>query len=152
MTRRTYLTVLTLSALAVLGPGSHAAAEERSFRLAGEGSLLFDPQQTLEGDFAAAGEATHLGHWTNTGTIAFDPIDPVTLVASGDVTFVAANGDELWMEFDGVLDLTTGLGTGTFVIVGGTGRFAGATGLTDLEIIQAPDGRFAFTLDGTIDY
>ena len=45
-----------------------------------------------------------------------------------DVTFVAANGDELFAVFDGAFYDDAGDSAGTFTITGGTGRFAGATG------------------------
>jgi len=56
------------------------------------------------------------------------------------------------MTFEGLLDLTTGHATGTFTIIGGTGRFQNASGTLNLQLDHAPDGTFGFTLDGTIDY
>ena len=137
--------------LALTGSPARVAAEERPFYLQGAGQLSVGP--TGAGTFQAAGQATHLGQWTNEGTIQFAPGDTEnTLIAVGEVTFAAANGDTVHMTIEGVLDLGTGIGLATFTIDGGTGRFAGAEGETDAVILQNPDGSFTFSLDGVIDY
>lgn len=141
-----------LMLLIALGSVHSACASERPFKLSGEGALLFNSQETLSGPFAAAGHATHLGLWENIGNVTFVPVSAKELAAGGGARFRAANGDLLDMTFEGLLDLTTGHATGTFTIIGGTGRFQNASGTLNLQLDHAPDGTFGFTLDGTIDY
>ena len=143
---------LAFAALALVGAVGQGFAAERPFKLSGQGTLLFNPEVTPSGPFTAAGHATHLGAWENLGNITFVEIGPGLLAADGDVTFWAANGDRLEMALEGVLDRNTGRATGTFVITGGTGRFTDAEGTLRMVLDQAPDGSFAFTLDGGIDY
>jgi hypothetical protein len=119
------------------------------FHLAGSGQL-----DLATGDFTASGEATQLGHWTNTGHLDLVPVvvNGTPLVhATGQVTFVAANGDTVSMAIDGFADPVTGHATATFTITGGTGRFRNATGAEHMELDQNfATGAFTFTLDGTI--
>ncbi|MGE5362038.1 MAG: hypothetical protein ACM3NQ_23730 [Bacteroidales bacterium] len=81
----------------------------------------------------------------------------------GEFTIVAANGDEVRGTYQGMgtydpirADLVHG--TATFVVTGGTGRFAGATGsiaATFLETLDDPSWASAavtWTLAGTINY
>jgi hypothetical protein len=143
---------LVLAVVTLLGSLNNASAVESPFKLSGEGGLLFNPQETLSGPFAAAGHATHLGLWSNVGYIQFVPISPTKLANSGVARFQAADGDLLDMTFVGSLDPTTGHATATFTIVGGTGRFQYASGSLQMSLDHAADGTFVFTLDGTIDY
>jgi hypothetical protein len=57
---------------------------------------------------------------------------PIPTGLYGEVRFVAANDDELWLTYDGEvvpLDQThLAFRNGTMTFYGGTGRFAGATG------------------------
>lgn len=151
MTRSLTLVGLLVVTLSLVAPVD-LTAKERPFKLRGDGMLLFNPQETPSGPFAASGQATHLGRWHNLGHISFEPMSETELAASGEVTFEAANGDLLDMDFEGVLDVTTGQASGIFIITGGTGRFDAASGVLNLELDQAPDGAFSFTLNGTIDY
>jgi hypothetical protein len=74
----------------------------------------------LEGE----GEATQLGHFTVTDNVV---VDVVTGIATGPWTLTAANGDMLFVSFVGYgIDPTHG--GGDMTVVGGTGRFEGATG------------------------
>jgi hypothetical protein len=78
---------------------------------------------------------------------------PNLILASGQETFTAANGDELYAEFtDAVLDTTTGIAHGEFVFVGGTGRFEGASGSAAFVVLQDPSGSFELTAVGSIDF
>jgi hypothetical protein len=83
-------------------------------------------------DSNAAGHATHLGRYTAT----FDfQVDLRTGTASGSFTMTAANGDTLFGTFTG--HATPGGSLAAIVetdtILGGTGRFAGATGSFTVE-------------------
>lgn len=144
-----YISALIL-ALTVLVLGSFPAqAGERPFRLNVAGTVT-------NGVVSASGQATHLGLFTETGELSFvpDPNNPTLLLVTGRVTFTAANGDQLEALIeDAVLDVTTGQAAGAFRIIGGTGRFANASGTGDLVIDQNLfTGTFEGTAVGRIDY
>jgi hypothetical protein len=46
----------------------------------------------------------------------------------GAITVVTANGDQLFVSFTTQWRLSTGKGTETITVTGGTGRYAGASG------------------------
>ncbi|MCA8948556.1 MAG: hypothetical protein KDE27_03595 [Planctomycetes bacterium] len=117
-------------------------------KIRGAGVVTGDPTLPGGAPFVARGTANHLGHWTNSGVLA---IDPVTLAATGDATFRAANGDELDATFDGSFDPLTGTATATFHWNGGTGRFANASGDADFVVVQDPSGSFSFVAAGTLN-
>jgi len=105
----------------------------------------------------AEGTATHLGQFT---VVIFQCVEPVFGIWSKiDGTFTAANGDQLEMEMDPlnpgrivVFDPASGFeSTGGLEIVGGTGRFEGATGYVTFRsfVDFAVPGAFT-TLDGEI--
>ncbi|GGK19632.1 hypothetical protein GCM10007962_12130 [Yeosuana aromativorans] len=100
-------------------------------------NLESDPDPNTDnpcGESLFYGNVTHMGkvtgytdgsdcHWTEAGT----------LISSGHEVTIAANGDELWS--DGSIEITfptdgSNIATieGGSTIVGGTGRFEGATG------------------------
>ncbi|MBK9385715.1 MAG: hypothetical protein IPN34_12975 [Planctomycetes bacterium] len=130
----------TLAALALAGA---ALAQELPFRgkFTGTGFPIA----------AMTGNANHLGRFQGTGQIT--PTGPTTFV--GTFEWSAANGDVVYGILDGTF--VRELSPGVFeyheiaTILGGTGRFAGAsgtqiaTGNTDL-VNAVFDGRF----DGTI--
>lgn len=140
--------VLMLAVFPLLGTRP-AEAAERPFRLSGSGTVI-------DGTIQATGKATHLGLWSETGTLTFtpDPNDPNRVLASGSATFTAANGDELnGFITNASLDLTTGIGTGIFSFAGGTGRFADASGAAGFAVHQnLITGAFEIAAIGRIDY
>ena len=70
------------------------------------------------------GHATPLGRFTVTGDVA---VDVATGIPLGTWTLTTANGDMLYLTMVGSgIDPTHGFGA--FTVVGGTGRFQGATG------------------------
>ncbi|MFP5272705.1 hypothetical protein [Coleofasciculus sp.] len=81
-------------------------------------------------------------------------INPDIILASGDAKFIGANGDELQAEIkDSELGTTTGIATGTFLFVGGTGRFDQAQGSADFTVTQdLNSGTFDVVAQGRIDY
>jgi hypothetical protein len=115
---------------------------------------------------AVEGRASHLGVFSGpTTTCGFNlrvvvspPFvpggDPPYLLAefTNEATWIAANGDELQVEAAGVFvqSLPDGIDgvRGTITAVGGTGRFAGATG----EAHGRRDGDNPVTFEGWIDY
>jgi len=110
-------------------------------------------------NFIGQGNVTHLGLAHQQGTMTLEPpidVQQVMFPGHGTVTLTAANGDELTFHFEGVLDVNTGVGDGRFEFVGGTGRFAGATGggtfhaVIDLSYPVAQP--MTVVLDGQVSY
>ena len=97
------------------------------------------------------GYETHLGHFT--GDVTYN-VDLVTGSFSGAITKVAANGDVLFDELNGQFAPDFSSSTGTFVIVGGTGRFLDATGggAFASTFLDAAKTLGHVTFDGTIAY
>jgi hypothetical protein len=141
----TFLLLVTISASAV----------ERPFALNGVGvaTLITDDAGNLIGAIpTGSGTATHLGRWTVVGRISYIP-DNGVLRSSGQSTITAANGDTLLVEIEGILDPVAAVDQGVFRIVGGTGRFAGATGDAKFVVSINPlTGGFELTVVGKIDY
>jgi hypothetical protein len=155
--KRSRNTLILMLAMFLLLGSLPVAAVERALALHGEGHLTM--VSPTDGTLAASGTATHLGRWTQAGTISFTTTDdPNVLLASGEVTFTAANGDTLVSTFDAVLTIsttnpTTGIANGAFVFTGGTGRFDGASGTGDFVVMQNLDtGDYELTGVGTVDY
>ena len=99
------------------------------------------------------GRATHLGHFTQTGDTT---VDLSTGNARGTWTLTAANGDKLFLTMTAYgIDPTHGVGT--FTVVGGTGRFQGASGSYE-QIITftvepgTNDSTFTDVLTGAISF
>jgi len=90
-------------------------------------------------DGFAEGTASHLGKFT------------ATIDANLLVVFTAANGDELWVQ---ALSLVPKSDTVLHVesqIVGGTGRFQGASGFGSHDILLTDaQGNFVFNAETTI--
>ena len=114
------------------------------------------PLAGIVGKTLATGNAPHLGKTTGTAT------DCITLGAAftfslGKLTVSAANGDQVNIEYSGILAPTGPTPvfaiTGTYTIKGGTGRFQNASGsgrLSGTENIQTFQGEL--TLTGLISY
>ena len=127
-------------ALAVLGvpalAGPVAAGEQVPFkgRLEGEVTLTPLAPPFRQVDVEAAGNATYLGQFT---LDIPHVVDTATRTAIGSYEFTAANGDTVYAEFTGVSTPTAIPGVlyieETATITGGTGRFAGATGIFSVE-------------------
>jgi hypothetical protein len=148
--------VLTLTLLA----GSvGATATERPFSFNGGGvavPILNEAGQPIGIDVTGSGNGTHIGLFTTVGKVFFtpDPNDPTQIIPSGQATLTAANGDKLtFVVADGSQSLITGVGTGHFSFIGGTGRFANATGNISYVVEQNfLTGAYTVTAVGSIDY
>lgn len=131
------------------------SAVERPFALSGTGvaTLITDGAGNLIGATpTGSGTATHLGQWTVTGNVKYTPVNGV-LKSSGEATLTAANGDKLQFEIDGILDPVAAVDQGVFHIIGGTGRFEGATGDANFVVSINPlTGGFELTVVGKINY
>jgi hypothetical protein len=83
----------------------------------------------------ASGTATQLGQFDRVEELL---LDPATGAVSGSIVFVAANLDELHVTVTGgFISPTTAVGS--YTLVGGTGRFEGASGSATFEAVS-PDG------------
>ncbi len=146
-------------ALTILLGAISVAAVERPFACNGTGvaNFITDGAGNIVGaTITSSGTGTHLGMWTSVGQLQFtpDPDNPTIIHPSGSATFTAANGDKLVVVIDHAdLDVTTGIVTGAFKFIGGTGRFEGATGTTQVVVTQnLATGAFQFTTVGSINY
>ena len=134
-------------AAALLAVPDRASAEDRPHLSRGTAQFVSPT------DFVGTGHATHLGAYTEVGSVAFSPPDAAGVFPiDGWAVYTAANGDELHATFDGQLNGATGAITATLTYAGGTGRFADAGGSAALSGQIQPDGTLAVTVEGTIDY
>jgi hypothetical protein len=148
--------ILALVFLGATSAQPKASGTERPFKVTGIFTSVAD-ESGLAGTFEIVGNATHLGKFVFPGVYSVVVVTPndkgylVTVHISGNYT--AANGDTI--NVDGPLwvtqyrpDNSPVWSTGTVNIIGGTGRFAGASGSYVGNIF--PDG--GFTANGTISY
>jgi hypothetical protein len=92
----------------------------------------------LAGMTTGTGTASHLGKVLLTATDCATPVPGGFQFNQGKLTFTAANGDTLTATYEGsFVALNPGtiftINHATFVITGGTGRFAGAFGRGELQ-------------------
>jgi hypothetical protein len=127
---------------------NRASAEERAYHSRSTALLNLET-----GEFVAAGNATHLGKYTEKGSLSISGDVPTALHVEGSATLTAANGDELDVDFTGTLNFFTGAIAATITFDGATeGRFKDATGSASLVAQFQPDGTIAVVVEGTIDY
>lgn len=152
----TKIHALMLMLFMIAGTTIPVAAVERPFALSGTGvaTLITNEQGMPIGAIpTGSGTATHLGQWTVTGNVKYTPDENGVLHSSGDATIVAADGDKLQIQIEGILDPVAGVDQGIFHIVGGTGRFEGATGDANFVVQLNPmTSGFALTVVGKINY
>lgn len=133
-----------------------AKAVERPFALKGQGvaTLITDEAGHLVGATpTGSGTATHLGQWTVAGNVQYTPDSNGVLHSSGNATLTAADGDKVQIQIEGILDPVAGMDQGIFHIVGGTGRFEGASGDADFVVTINPlTGGFDLTVVGKINF
>jgi len=138
MNRRSFAAGLALAVSAVLGVvGSAAAGEQVPFQGILEGSFTVFPvpPPSINRALEATGTATQLGNFTYDFPQTVDR-STIPAIGVGVATFTAANGDELFALIYG--EATPGA-PGVLLVVeegtilGGTGRFANATGSFVIE-------------------
>ena len=155
-----FLNIKTLAlALILLAGNMPVGAQERPFSCTGKGIAAIIPGTGVPvANVTGTGNATHLGLFTSVGQVTFnpDPDNPTLVHPSGQATFTAADGDKLETVFNSAetsMDLTTGIGGGIFHFVGGTGKFANATGSITVVVVQNfITGAYELTAVGKIDY
>ena len=132
------------------------SAVERPFALSGTGvaTLITNEAGMPIGAIpTGSGTATHLGQWTVSGNVKYTPDANGVLHSSGDATIVASNGDKVQIQIEGILDPIAVMDQGIFHIVGGTGRFEGASGDANFVVQLNPlTGGFDLTVVGKINY
>ncbi len=131
MKRHTSAASLALAALALLGLACPVAAGQQvpfHGSLAGIFTISGFPIATVSANLT--GNATHLGRFTLALPHEVD-LAATPPSATGTFAFIAANGDMVFGTFTGVVDSAAPPVfhvTETATIVGGTGRFADASG------------------------
>lgn len=162
---RRYAARFSLLACALMLFGAGAAVADPSVRpfkgtVVGEATFpsaefcVPIPVQTVS---TAAGTFSHLGRTTMSSRHCAPPADEIT---GGETTLVAANGDQLFITYGGVLTFDPEVieFNGEFQIVGGTGRFDGATGggaMTGFIVFEGildPAWPGTWIFEGTIRY
>jgi len=104
-------------------------------------------------DFVGAGLATHLGVYREAGTVAFSPTsDPAVFHVEGTIVYTGLFGAELHAVISGELNGATGAVSATITYVGGTRRFAHASGSATLTGRTLANGDLSITVRGTIDF
>jgi hypothetical protein len=170
MKRLTISLVVLMLVLATAAPVAAKSDQARPFKgtAAGYGMVQFDAScpalpdgATLRSVFTATGRATHLGTFELDYYNCTPPGPDVTGI---EMTFVAANGDEVFVAYEAhdvaavgpdpmLLEITY-----DFEIAGGTGRFIGATGGGHMmAAIEWPGFEpnhwpTTFVIEGTIAY
>lgn len=149
----TFAAALVFSAVAL----SATRGTDRPFRGSTIGLANFLPDPSCPLGFRSAtetsGTASHLGLVSFSSNHCFAPPN---LITQGQGTLVAANGDELYVTYTGTCnppDFATCITDN--VVVGGSGRFANASGeyrLTALITNTAPPRPVAMTWAGTLGY
>jgi len=150
-------TLIVLLLLIVLASTAFAAPQAVERRLDLKGS--FEAVETHEfGPGIMFVDATGVGNATHLGLFTYDlqaEVSLPSLAASASATLIAANGDMIFGEGSG-----QGTPTGTpgivsivetYTIIGGTGRFAGATGNFTVErLLDRATLVSSGTISGTI--
>lgn len=129
------LLMMGLAALTLSGPAS--AGKQEPFKGTSSGVVTtvgFDKEAGISYTrVAGEGQSTQLGRFAVTAYLAYTV---ATGIARGVSMLTAANGDQLFLTMTGRgIDATHG--QGTLTVVGGTGRFQGATGSFEQTITFA---------------
>lgn len=146
MRRSTLTLVMAMATVAVLGlTHSTAAAEELPF-YAAEDTAAWVGYEGSSQVWVGAGTGTHVGQFA---TLTYVHVKGSSGKAEGITEMTAADGDVLYVEHQSTWDWGGARWVGIYQIVGGTGRFEGASGEGDV-LVAAPD--YTLVLDGFISY
>lgn len=156
--------ILMLIALLLMGAFTGAAAQrpnrplpsppvDHPFAFKGHGiaTYITDGSGNITGATTTiAGTVSPLALWSAIGELQFTP----DLHATGRATFTTDNGDQLYVLIkDSVVDFNTLISHGSADFVGGTGRYANATGGVELVVSQnLLSGAFETVMVGTLRY
>ena len=144
----------------LLGAGSVSAASHPApfiVTLSGTSTLT----SATSGDLVGSGHAGYMGSTTNVGHVQAHPDEPNGKCPNGfrstnDETFTVASGDTLSIHSEDVA-CPQGpgqfLGTGHWVVTGGTGRFSGSAGQGLFAgFVDFAAGTFTIGFAGVIQY
>ena len=167
-TRTATVVLVVVALLAIAIPAFAGQSIVRSVRedLAGYTvDIVYAPNFPLEGDTfdgrcstpsqwistsSGTGTITHLGRVTWTTEHCFQLF--AGTFGDADLVITAANGDELFGTYDGVMTGDTTFAE-MLIITGGTGRFSGATGTIDeVGWFDPVSGYMEITGAGSITY
>ena len=155
-----FFLALGIAALAVAPDSGGAKSVPRLVSGVMDGRFVFEGP--WEGPWTTTGDVTgtlrHLGlsklHTRHTAS-------PDGTISGGTFEIAAANGDTLWGSYEASgtwASPTEVQGNAQFVIAGGTGRFAGATGTLTAGFLETFDdptwasARVTWALVGTVKY
>ena len=155
--RRAALFGLALLVINAMGAQSASAKSPRPFggRVVAKWDNVFS---ALGGtaNFTGTSQMLHMGRSAQVGTLSLGAPTPNGLPGNGTVKITAANGDTVTFTYTGFLNPYTGEGSGPLIIVGGTGRFAGATGFGTfyavIDVTAPANQAMTVLLDGVINY
>ena len=149
---------LAAAVLALAAPASaadHGAGAAFKVRAAYDANIVGGDATglTVVASGAATGTELGSGTWNDSEFAAFTPNG---LDITGTLTLTAANGDELFVQYEATTPPPDSTGAihpqGTFTIVGGTGRFVNASGGGTLSAdANVANPATTATLNGTID-
>jgi len=161
--------IASLALIAVIACGDDP--QERVFSAPEQGSFVPTECAPSGNDLVCTfalngnGGATHLGTFSEAATWeiqidngAVDPTSPKGSILSGSATLTGTNGDTIRLSAVAGSRLDDGVINAVFNIVGGTGKFEGATGLitrSGVFGIVDPEnflGSYNITYTGTITY
>jgi hypothetical protein len=152
MTNYTYTVRLVLIILAALALASPAVAGERPFKARANGEFVIE-DGGLTVNFEETGLASHLGRYYAAGVFTFAGFNgDGTLHFTASAVYTAANGDKLYTVGTADVDLTTGITIGEDTFVGGTGRFAEATGMNMFVSVTTGPTTYRSVINGTLSY
>lgn len=146
MTRR-WLPI-SLGCIALLSALSFGAAPASASAVPLRATIAITEQVTpsttagclLTGVITGEGSTTKLGAVHLASTDCINPLSTTSfLFVSDTVMLTVEGGDQLWAAYGGTLSANTGAIKGTFVIIGGTGRFEHATGLGTIDGVEQID-------------
>jgi hypothetical protein len=165
---RMALAVVALLALTVAVPKGASAASQVPFQATmaetSQGPFTCGPSGThICFDVVGSGQATHLGEAGEASHVDVDltsnPEPRPGCIANTvhddtrTVTLTAANGDTISLLLNGVgcnTGPTTAMSLDTYVVMGGTGRYSGATGGGTDTVYINTDGRSTTIFSGTL--
>jgi hypothetical protein len=122
--------LVVLAAATALAQDNSGGTGEFSGSLVGNFSTTAPPPLLTLSD-SVSGNATGLGNVTGSFTVTIDfnhPIAAGFVLVSKTGALVAVNGDKINLAMVGTFNVTTFDVHYVFLVTGGTGRFAGATG------------------------
>ncbi len=159
---RLIATVVTTALAALAFPGVAGAKKFRA-DMEGFANPTYLDACNIVNEPSAEGHALHMGRVTMAASevvnVCVPPGEPV--LAVGDFVLTASNGDTVLGQFDVAVyqdfETFTAEANGPYVLVGGTGRFAGATGAGHWNVFfpsldPASTAPAQVTVSGTIFY